>query len=1246
MAGLLLFVALYCALAGWFLYTPWRVFFRGAGGDLGVVAWIMALCSLFIGAFMVKAIFSVKNAKPTDLHEITAKDQPRLFVFLFELADAAGAPRPHKVFLSSRVNAAVFYDLSLFNLIFPSKKNLEIGLALVNTLSLGEFRAVLAHEFGHFAQRSMAVGRWVYVAQQIATHLVTRRDALDEFLVGLGNIDLRIRMVVAVVQLVIWSIRSLVESLFNVVVLMQRALSREMEMQADLVAVSLTGSDALIHALHRLQGADDAWDRALHFVFGEHGSGRATRDVFAVQSHMISRMSAILNDDGYAKPPPLPAQGQDQHRIFKVELAQPPKMWQTHPLNHEREANAKRLYVAARIDPASAWSVFEQAGQVREDMTAKLLGESDAATVELEESLKTLARQFKREHFNRRYCGIFFGRSLARHVDTCQQLRDPQYRGEIGELAGLYPESLAQDVQALRTLETQRGQLEALISGAMTAPGKVVRLRGVEFRKKQLPAALDSVRAEVAEVTARLLAHDKLCRSWHQGQAVRMGGGWQEYLDGLLAMIHYAEHTVANLQDAQGVLNNVTAVVTAVRRVTADGVARVVGAANELHVAMDQVYLEARHVLLDDRLRARLELTDSWSESLGKFGLPLANSDSINDWLRVVDGWVNSLVGSLNALRSAALEELLVTETMIARHARTGGAPDAAPAPSKAPVSYTLLMAGAERERQTRLGWWARFQRADGVLPGGARLLVAGAIVAAVLGASSFNEGHGTSVFGSDPALQVYNGLGIPVTVDIDGHSISVGPGQAAPLALPEFGKHHVQTRAVDGRLIETFDAVARKDGHPVYNVAGAAPLMEWSATYGSVEERPERMLGAQRWLDSAADHVFTTPPKTVSGSKYSSGSYRTVLEGMAKLHPDIQLQMLADPAEQQRLALLHARWDDTGSTRIQAWMDSASAAPEFAELIAQRLKESPADVLLRREQYNNAAPDQQPALCSRAAADSAAAPEDGNLKYLALRCLPDGAAQTAQVKLAAARWPDNAWLAYAAAYDQFESTDWAAALPAMEKLKARLKPRAEKLAFDIGRIRRYLNPGTDLAALMEESPRLGYMVKLDQGSGADGSPGRAYAALAKGDLALALSSIKANPAGEPHMVCLVGASDGASAQQVAQALALTPEQGMDMPSLWLRLALAMRAGVKADPYRALTIKSGGPYGARMLAFLDSVKKGADPRVSAQLLGGQTPEARAYAYSAAIVLIGEKAPAAWREHVRRVLFASERPYFR
>jgi Zn-dependent protease with chaperone function len=259
MGGLALFVLLYLALASWFSWTAYRLFASLAHGGEPIVVFVAGTCSAFLAVFMWKALVFVKHRHAIDDIEVTASEQPRLFAFINRLADEAGAPRAHRVFLSPRVNAAVFYDLSVLNLFFPSRKNLEIGLGLVNAVSLGELKAVLAHEFGHFGQRSMAVGRWVYIAQQIAGHIIAKRDALDAFLRGLSRFDLRIAWVGWLLSLIVWSIRSLTETVFRVVVLAQRALSREMELQADLVAVSLTGSDALIHALYKLNVADEAW---------------------------------------------------------------------------------------------------------------------------------------------------------------------------------------------------------------------------------------------------------------------------------------------------------------------------------------------------------------------------------------------------------------------------------------------------------------------------------------------------------------------------------------------------------------------------------------------------------------------------------------------------------------------------------------------------------------------------------------------------------------------------------------------------------------------------------------------------------------------------------------------------------------------------------------------------------------------------------------------------------------------------
>src|SRR5260370_686673 len=163
-ACLLLCQARYFLAGGWLLFPAYRRTL-GAGAP-AFSGYAVGICALFLAVFMLKPIFFVRRGRVDGAVEVTQAQQPRLFAFLFELADAAAAPRPHRVFLSSQVNAAVFYDLSLLNLIFPSRKNLEIGLALMNALTLALFRAVLAHEFGHFTQRSIALPPCAHAAPQ------------------------------------------------------------------------------------------------------------------------------------------------------------------------------------------------------------------------------------------------------------------------------------------------------------------------------------------------------------------------------------------------------------------------------------------------------------------------------------------------------------------------------------------------------------------------------------------------------------------------------------------------------------------------------------------------------------------------------------------------------------------------------------------------------------------------------------------------------------------------------------------------------------------------------------------------------------------------------------------------------------------------------------------------------------------------------------------------------------------------
>lgn len=1254
MAGLALFVLLYFALAGWFAFTAWRLTFGAdaSGKDMfgGV---IVGVCAAFLAVFMFKAIFFVKHGGTDDTIEITPAQQPQLFEFLYRLADKAGAPRPHKVFVSARVNAAVLYDLSLLNLFFPSKKNLEIGLALVNALNLGEFRAVLAHEFGHFAQRAMAVGRWVYVAQQIAAHLVARRDKLDDFLRGLSRFDLRVAWVGWLLSLIVWSIRSLVESAFNLVALMQRALSREMELQADLVAVSLTGSDALVHALHRLQAADDAWSRAVGFVLSEHANGRLTRDAFAIQTQVLARMGEILDDPDYGRVPPLPQQRAAEHRIFKAELAQPPQMWLTHPLNHEREANAKRHYVSAPIDERSAWDLFANPSALREEASAKLLGKTEAAPVAPEESIEALNKQFAREYLASRYRGVYLGRSVVRSAAHVSDLYGPLPSDPVAAAKALYPASLAEDIELLRSLEKEIGQLRSIEAGVLNPPGGVLRHRGAQLKRRELPKVIASVEAEVRAVEARLIEHDRLCRSVHLAAAKAAGGQLEARLRSLLAVLHYADHSEANVRDAQGLLANVVNVETAPRRISSSGIQRVVEAANGLHRVLNKLHAERDQVLLDAELLECLK-APSWAEALGELKLPMATRENLNDWLGAIDGWVNHTAGACGALRTNALEQLLLAEAqalaqLLASESAAMSESRGEIAPSKLPPAYDVLLPGKERKRQTRLHWWARVQTADGIGPGLVRLAVAGGIVGAVLGLGG-SVGNAT--------VTVYNGLARPVVVDVGGKQLEVQPHASRSTELAADRSYKIQARTQQGQVIESFDVdIRRSYGNFVYNVANASPLIEWIAVYGNVPKRPERRLGAPRWASTEATILFADPPHSISTK--GGGGTREVLSGIGDSSPGLQLSLLSQPADQKRLILAHARWDPSNSPQTLEWISHAAELPEFASISEARLRETPGDLMLLRAEQDMSTGAAHDTICARHSATAAASPGNPDFAYLAARCIADPAAKTQAFADAHAKWPQHGWLAYASGYGQTESSNWREAIASLDQARHQVPALADAVSIDIARIRRLIGEDTPEAMreLVKSSPQLAHLLEVESGKSMDDPALQAYVELGRGRLQPALDQMARSSDGSPDQIAqrrarilrLVAASDGASAQMIDKALQLKSTEGVDMSTLWISLALAERHRRDVTAYVAIAKTMRRDQAETMLRLIDELRDelrtGRDTTAADKLMSGLPIEWRGHAYSLGVVALGPRAPKSWRDGAQRLLFASERPYF-
>ncbi len=1241
MGGLLLFVLLYLALASWFTWTAYRLFASLAHGADPLWTFVAGVCSAFLAVFMWKALVFVKHRHAIDDIEVTAPEQPRLFSFINRLADEAGAPRAHRVFLSPRVNAAVFYDLSVLNLLFPSRKNLEIGLGLVNALSLGEMKAVLAHEFGHFGQRSMAVGRWVYIAQQIAGHIIAKRDALDSFLRGLSRVDLRIAWVGWLLSLIVWSIRSLTETVFRVVVLAQRALSREMELQADLVAVSLTGSDALIHALYKLNVADEAWERSLAFADSEVREKRSVTDLFAVQKRITEKLRQVLDDPEYGEVTPPPRDNPQEHRVFKTSLAQPPRMWSTHPANAEREQNAKRRYVAAAIDERSAWDLFDDVPDLKKHMTAHIFrAVQEAADVPLDQSLSKLDEQFGRAFYDRSYRGAYLGRSLARHAREVADLYGPPLLGEhiAAELEAIYPQALSQDLAKLKALEEEKVTLQGLKEGFLTASGGVIRHRGKDLKRGDLQDALDDVQSELDAAREAVQAHDRRCRSVHLAAAARLGSGWDSYLQGLTGILHYAEHSEANLRDAHGALCNTVAVVTADGRVSAREVKVLVSACGEVHNALRHIYEdEGKAIVLDRTLLRRLKV-ETWQQALGQFTLPLANETNVGEWLNAIDSWVASAGSALAALRQAALEQLLLAEAQVARFVRDKMTPAAAPDATRVPDKYPVLVPGSERPRKTKLDLWDRFHVADGLVPTLARLTVACGIIAAVLSV-------GTTVGAT--LVNIYNGLGRPVNVTIGEATVRVPAFSHTKLTVGNDEDYPVRTVTDSGELIEQFDAtIPVGSDESVYNVAGASMLVEWTQVYGSAGEVPDRLVGPRRWTTSGADYIFEEPPKSISTSSSSGGGTRGVMEAFGHDNPSAVMATLEDEKQRTQVIRTHARWDQSDGRYTGYWLTLASGATGFDEIVRARLKADPEDVLtLRAEQ--DARPDLRAAVCKRHQAAAAAQPNSVNFQYLAARCIDDDVQREQAFADLYAQAPNNGWVATAMGYTYAEHARWSEAVAALDVARKVVPAMSERLALDTMRLRRILSSdgNAQSADLLRQSDMLRYYLAVVSGQGLQPGIHMAYHDIARGDVDAAVKLKIQDPQERARVLRLAAASDGASPEIVARALALPSDQGIDHATVWTALGLAVRERKDPAQYVAAIREGKDDEAEKLLSFITSLRTATNPADAESVLDGVSIDSRGLAYSTAVVILGSRAPAEWRRGAERLLFVPERPYF-
>ena len=420
MGSILFFLVVYIVL---FLCALGLVAASIAGG-IAIMGALRGLYGILIGIgligvgimvmiFLVKFLFAVTRFDRSDSFEITEEEQPQLFAFIRTLTTETQTVFPKRIYISPDVNACVFYDSSFWSMFLPIKKNLQIGLGLVNALNLSEFKAVMAHEFGHFSQRSMKLGSFVYQVNRVIYNMLYQNSSYGNILQGWANINGVFAFFASITVRIIQGIQWVLRQVYSIVNKNYMSLSREMEFHADAVAASVSGGNNLVNALRRIELAGVGYNVVIEKyqdLLKEKKLGKNLYPDQRIVLHQLAKENQLQLEEDL---PVVDSKSFESQQFSRVNFKD---QWASHPTTDEREKHLKSLNVDVPADTQSAWVLFENRQSLQESATDKIfeaVDQTELVRIDNRAFAEVYGRDESFYNLPEKFNGFYHGREIT-----------------------------------------------------------------------------------------------------------------------------------------------------------------------------------------------------------------------------------------------------------------------------------------------------------------------------------------------------------------------------------------------------------------------------------------------------------------------------------------------------------------------------------------------------------------------------------------------------------------------------------------------------------------------------------------------------------------------------------------------------------------------------------------------------------------------------------------------------------------
>ncbi len=437
-----------------------------ASGHGGAGAAKLGYITVAVAAGILIALWRVIRTKPeapTGL-PVSPAQAPELWATVTDLAEHLKTRRPDQILLVPDVNAAVTEEARLLGLL-SGRRTMLLGVPLLQAFSVAQLRSVLAHELGHYSGSHTRLAPVAYRGRVAIIGTVENLSGIVAWVFGLYA---------------------------RVYLLVEAAVSRRQELEADQASVRVAGRATAQAALREIPVIDAAWN----FYFGRYvapgwEAGYAPDDIFGGFGELLRHRSEELAGLR-AEAPPSDGSRWDSHPPIAVRIAAMDAMPEVSREDAERAPASRSATVlvpyfdqACAALAASALKLGSRTVLPWDQFTAQ------AATAGAQGSADEIYRAVARS-------------TGAGHADLGTVL-DLAAAGQLGTVRGPLSESPVDALSVLVSLAAVRSGAAAW-RHSWAGPATLVRPDGAPFDAGEIarfalsPAMVAHARARLAEL--------------------------------------------------------------------------------------------------------------------------------------------------------------------------------------------------------------------------------------------------------------------------------------------------------------------------------------------------------------------------------------------------------------------------------------------------------------------------------------------------------------------------------------------------------------------------------------------------------------------------------------------------------------------------------------------------------------------------------------------------------------------------